>query len=42
MVRTEEGTMHHDLNGLAFVIMTLASTVACTIAYWAGKQATHR
>ncbi len=27
------------LNGLAFVIMTLASTVACTIAYLAGKQA---
>jgi len=29
--------MHSDLNGLAFVIMTLASAVACTIAYWAGK-----
>ena len=27
------------LNGLAFVIMTLASTVACGIAYLAGKQA---
>ena len=26
------------LNGLALVIMTLASTVACTIAYLAGKQ----
>jgi hypothetical protein len=27
------------LNGLAFVIMTLASTIACAIAYTAGKQA---
>ncbi len=27
------------LDGLAFVIMTLASGVACTIAYFAGKQA---
>ena len=27
------------LNGLAFFIMTFASTVACTIAYFAGKQA---
>jgi hypothetical protein len=27
------------LDGLAFVIMTLASTIACTIAYMAGKQA---
>jgi hypothetical protein len=26
------------LNGLAFVIMMLASTIACTIAYFAGKQ----
>jgi membrane protein DedA with SNARE-associated domain len=31
--------MHTDLNGLAFVIMTAASTLACSIAYWAGKQA---
>lgn len=30
--------MHTNLNGLAFVIMTLASTLACTIAYWAGRQ----
>jgi hypothetical protein len=30
------------LNGLAFVIMTLASTIACTIAYVAGKQAAVR
>jgi len=29
--------MHTDLNGLAFVIMTAASAVACAIAYWAGK-----
>jgi membrane protein DedA with SNARE-associated domain len=29
--------MHPDLNGLAFVIMTLASAVACGISYWAGK-----
>ena len=28
-----------NLNGIAFVIMTLASTLACTIAYWAGKSA---
>lgn len=34
--------MHANLNGLAFVIMTLASTAACTIAYWAGKQASNR
>jgi membrane protein DedA with SNARE-associated domain len=34
--------MHTDINGLAFVFMTLASTVACTIAYWAGKQAADR
>jgi hypothetical protein len=27
------------LDGLAFVIMTLASTIACAIAYFAGKQA---
>jgi hypothetical protein len=27
------------LNGLAFVIMTLASAIACAIAYVAGKQA---
>jgi len=27
------------LNGLAFVIMTFASTIACAIAYFAGKQA---
>ena len=31
--------MHVNLNGLAFIIMTAASTLACTIAYWAGKQA---
>jgi membrane protein DedA with SNARE-associated domain len=31
-------TTHTDLNGLAFLIMTLASAVACTISYWAGKQ----
>lgn len=31
--------MHVNLNGLAFVIMTMASTLACTIAYWAGRQA---
>jgi len=31
--------MHTELNGLAFVIMTVASTLACSIAYWAGKQA---
>jgi hypothetical protein len=31
--------MHTDLNGLAFVIMTVSSTLACSIAYWAGKQA---
>lgn len=31
--------MTPEFNGLAFVIMTLASTIACTIAYWAGKQA---
>jgi membrane protein DedA with SNARE-associated domain len=37
MAHAPEDTMHADLNGLAFVIMTLASTVACTIAYWAGK-----
>jgi hypothetical protein len=27
------------LNGLAFMIMTLASSIACAIAYMAGKQA---
>jgi hypothetical protein len=27
------------LNGLAFTIMTLASSFACAIAYWAGRQA---
>ena len=31
--------MYVNLNGLAFVIMTAASTLACTIAYWAGRQA---
>lgn len=31
--------MQVNLNGLAFVIMTAASTLACAIAYWAGKQA---
>lgn len=34
--------MHVNLNGLAFVIMTAASTLACTIAYWAGRQAAAR
>ena len=37
MEHEEEKLMHPNLNGLAFVIMTLASTDACTIAYWAGK-----
>ena len=32
--------MQANLNGLAFIIMTAASTVACAIAYWAGRQAT--
>ena len=31
--------MSVTLNGFAFVIMTAASTIACTIAYWAGRQA---
>ena len=31
--------MHPNLNGLAFTIMTLASTAACAISYWAGKLA---
>lgn len=31
--------MNVTLNGFAFVIMTAASAVACTIAYWAGRQA---
>ena len=30
-------TLHTDLNGLAFLIMTMASAVACGISYWAGK-----
>ncbi len=30
--------MHQSLNGLAFVIMTLASSVACGIAFWAGRN----
>ena len=30
--------MHAELNGLAFVIMTLASAAACGIAFWAGRQ----
>jgi hypothetical protein len=39
MVPAKEEAMNITINGLAFVIMTLSSTLACTIAYWAGKQA---
>lgn len=31
--------LHLSLNGLAFLFMTGASTLACIIAYWAGRQA---
>ena len=31
--------MSMHLNGAAFLIMTTASMLACSIAYWAGKQA---
>jgi hypothetical protein len=26
-----------NINGFAFVVMTLASSLACSIAYWAGR-----
>jgi len=28
-----------DINGFAFVVMTLASALACSISFWAGRQA---
>ncbi len=28
-----------SMNGFAFTVMTVASSLACMIAYWAGKQA---
>jgi len=31
--------MHANVNGLAFIIMVLASATGCTIAYWAGRMA---
>ena len=27
-----------SVNGFAFVVMTSASALACSIAYWAGKR----
>jgi len=27
-----------DINGFAFTVMTAASALACSIAYWAGRQ----
>ena len=28
-----------DVNGFAFLVMTLASLLACSIAFWAGRHA---
>jgi hypothetical protein len=33
----QEATMM-SVNGFAFVVMTAASTLACSIAFWAGKR----
>lgn len=27
-----------SVNGFAFIVMTTASSLACGIAYWAGRQ----
>ncbi len=27
-----------DVNGFAFVVMTLTTAIGCGIAYWAGRQ----
>jgi len=31
-----------SVNGFAFVVMTSASALACSIAYWAGKHTSAR
>jgi hypothetical protein len=35
----ELGGAMMSVNGFAFLVMTTASALACSIAYWAGKQA---